>query len=771
MNGTFLPLNQGEINTVRGVPFAIERDAKGVAKAVEKSEFPVRSSAPVAAVLLSGMVTADCRNCDWWGPDEFWYNYSARTFLGDLMGYVKLEYDHLKMETIPLLYGVTVWSYELVHHKKPYEEESLQTFGSAPFQEPFKSDPQAAALLDGALRLNENPEGDKGTRYVLAVKANAQRELKRVSLSFLPKPSKPFITAVTLVLEGTGIPFEKTVSHYDFLNKSYLDSVDKLSRRLYQYKDELPQTVAPSFPEGYGGMRVSFEGNSNVPQIFGNVFHHNLWDMSRVKIDETGMPHTSSTNTCDFGCYTGNGMFARVDGGYSRHIWTRDVGRTAIETANLGESRNIQKYAEVMNRYLDCSDRFELPKRWMRIANIKELGLALDDIYNGKENDGHASVMLSIYNAYRCGDIDGNYLKDNMDSLKIAVDCYQWQVDHPELSNFEKVLWSESEASVQGYSVPDLFSNVSSVYALEAYGYLFEDAGEPAYAKKSRDLATLLREGIDQVFLSRSEKWGEIYHDCNYDCWTYDYKRYAYAFQFADVYSYDLSQTGKEMETRLRNSYKEQKSRFFNAYSGRQMGYGQAYLTQAAMMLDEVEDYSKCMEAESYFCYHQYDSNYIVPEGVVMHPTGKYWYRNSDQGNAVQQAEIMKTARLLLGVDDLSRTGALKLIPRLPNSFDGFSVKDFKLHLFENGRVRRVFADYAYRRTGSGYRLTFQAKELVLFGFCRIGPFDGAASLPVNIKLDGKETLKPYRWQNIANHAYVFVAIDGGCNQVEIAVG
>lgn len=77
-------------------------------------------------------------------------------------------------------------------------------------------------------------------------------------------------------------------------------------------------------------------------------------------------------------------------------------------------------------------------------------------------------------------------------------------------------------------------------------------------------------------------------------------KRFVYAMIYSDVCGYDLTNIEGKKYAILQNSYKEQKHRYFKAYSGRQMGYGQGYITETALMFDEVEDYTDCVEACAY---------------------------------------------------------------------------------------------------------------------------------------------------------------------------
>ena len=94
------------------------------------------------------------------------------------------------------------------------------------------------------------------------------------------------------------------------------------------------------------------------------------------------------------------------------------------------------------------------------------------------------------------------------------------------------------------------------------------------------------------------------------------------------------------------------------------------------------------------------DSSYIVPEGVIVHGSKRFWYRNSDLGNAVQQAEIVKCARLLLGIDDIAPERGLRLVPRLP---DGWTSLETEAYTVTKADRTVVPFSFSYRRgTGAG---------------------------------------------------------------------
>ena len=116
----------------------------------------------------------------------------------------------------------------------------------------------------------------------------------------------------------------------------------------------------------------------------------------------------------------------------------------------------------------------------------------------------------------------------------------------------------------------------------------------------------------------------------------------------------------------------------------------------------------------------------MVPEGVILHGSGQYWFRNSDLGNAVRQAEIIKEARLMLGVDDFD-PAALQIIPRLPATMTAMEAKG--LPVITADGVKSV--DYRYERSAdlplwatdgnTAYSMSLTGDVTV--GEVRFGPF------------------------------------------------
>jgi hypothetical protein len=416
------------------------------------------------------------------------------------------------------------------------------------------------------------------------------------------------------------------------------------------------------------------------------------------------------------------GTFKNNAASYASHMWARDVGRMLLELLFSGEHARTVRAAEVFHRYLyDPCVRFARP-HWKRIINASELSPELRQFVAGKENDGHAAIMLFIHGLWARGAVGIEWLRANRKPIADAAGWFLWQMENPAESSFDRVLYSESEASTQRYGGYDLFSNAYACHALAAYAELAHAMQDAALEEQCRGAVVTLKRGIMERFTTTHPRYGRIFVDTIDDVWTWEYKRFAPVFLLPDLAGYDPESVDLETCTIARNTYRAQKEDYFSSAAGRQMGYGQGYLTETALVLDELEDYSSCVEQAALFCYHHSDHPYIVPEGVIMHPSGRFWFRNCDLGNAVQQGEIVKCARLVVGLDDLSPRTGLKIIPRLPGSWSSIELEGHPIVTEQDGRITRVPISMEYARRGAGYILKLTADEPILVDSVRLGP-------------------------------------------------
>lgn len=754
----FYHLNNDAAETLvyHDIPFKVEKN-DGIVKAMDINAMHYSGAKKhylnqkCEALFFLGMTTSSFQCSEWWAQKERNYDYSRRLFIGDRIGKIHIIYDDRTEDLFSILFGVNVWNYDLFEKAKDWEK-GISSWGG-PFREPFESDKEAEKLFYNCMQLMENTGEtvEKNTKWVFGIKVNPNKVIKSVRFSLDESKEAGFnVSSVTALAAGEEIKKDWKIIDLDyFLSKKYYANVDKLSRRLYQFRDELPQKVDAIVPLNYDAPKVKFKGNG-FADIFTNVFSINIMDMAYIKVDDTGRTHTSSKNPYHFGCYIGMGTFNQGTCYYD-HVWTRDVGRGLMEICNVGYFDRCNLAVEDLHKLLYYPSTIFKEPHWKRIANMTENDGAMFDNVQGKENDGHASAMLAIYTLYNKGGVDVAWLKEHHKQLFDAANWFVWQIENPAESNFDRVLYSNSEASTQIHGGYDLFSNILAVSALRAYVLMFEDMGDEKSVRKFSWAADIIYNGCKERFVLDHPRFGKVFTDTTDDCWTYEYKRFADLFIKSDLYGYDVFVDDYAVFEMMNRTFDAQLEDFYYPEAGRQMGYGQGYLTETVLMLDRYKEMTDCVEAASMFCYHHTDVPYIVPEGVIIHGSKRFWYRNSDLGNAVQQAEIIKVARLIIGLDDISKKRGLRIIPRLPDTWNEISVIDYPVTTCDK---ETVTVSYCYKRLDNGFEVNFKAEKEVLVDFIRVGPFPGDTS---GVSVEGTDAAEVKLVRiNDRNFAYIY---------------
>lgn len=723
---------------VCGIPFAVRRSEGKVSKIEGNNVRTENCEGYFSKLYFLGMSTESWQCSEWWGQTEVQYDESTRLFFGDRVGRIRIIFTDRTEELISVIFGVNAFNYNLFFKQKP-NEGLFGDFGS-PYDEPFRSDANARKLLDNALIMYENKSdnAEKMTKWVFAYIPRADKKIEKIEWFKEDGKRADFvISAVTGLptgenesggLEGVDLSY--------FLRKDWYKPVELLKRRVYQYLDEIPKSVDLLDVTGFDALDLRFYNKDGL-DLFTNVYRKNIMDMAYRKVTDDGMPHTSSAGTADFGCYVGFGTYAIHDS-YGGHVWTRDIGRLLIELSCWGYFERVSMAIDKLHEMLYYpSLRFKIP-HWKRVANL--IAQNENDLFNeGNENDGHASIMMAVYTYYRKSGVGKKWLEENRQHLRDAADYYLWQEANPAESNFDGILYSHSETSTQTFGGYDLYANIISLTALRMYARLFDILEDKEYADNLRRLSDKLYKGVKEKFILDDNHFGKVWTDTTDDCWTYEYKRFAEILMASDYETLDAAADDPEKFELLTGTFKAEKEVYYNPYSGRQMGYGQGYLSGAAMMLDFFDEYTDCVNASANLCYHHTDVPYIVPEGVIRHGSGKFWYRNSDLGNAVQQAEIVKEARLMVGIDDLNGE-RFRLIPRLPGTMTKLEASGVPVTL--NGKIAKI--SFVYERGAEGsinvsdgktnYGFTYEGK--IKPECLRVGPFD-SDNIKADAELDG----------------------------------
>jgi hypothetical protein len=166
------------------------------------------------------------------------------------------------------------------------------------------------------------------------------------------------------------------------------------------------------------------------------------------------------------------------------------------------------------------------------------------------------------------------------------------------------------------------------------------------------------------------------------------------------------------------------------------MGYGQGLVTQAALLLDRMHDATTMLDWAAKEIYDPGYDSFITPEACDIDPTGRYIYRMSDLGNGVQEAEIVKMLRLVIGVDD-TQPDRLRFYPRMPCNWNEITVTKYPVLFEHSGEPETASLQYQLKRSDDGMILEISADKAIGPVTMRLGPFNKKPGIS-NIRVNGE---------------------------------
>lgn len=665
---------------------------------------------------------------------------SYRFFVGDELGRIRVEYEDGTAQVFPLLLGEGVW------------------WGRAfyDFQEPFPTDARLQQAFAGALRLYPAKPLDDGD-YIAIIDPkpvpirsirieNSQAKKGTLVIKGITVESRDAgdIPTATALMPGV---FSKEFDRFIRTRALRPAGVDEAQeqQRLGRLKQELYVSdnefrglnVAPSVPTGYSGPEVSFKGTGRgavYAGILANVFRYNVQDIL-AKIDADGMYHTSTKDAISWGGYRGFGTFRKDVGGYYGVSYTRDMGRSVGEIATLGFTKDAERNADydlkMARRYAtDPSLKYEgvqLPPHWGMLVNNQHAP--------GFENDGQGLTILFLYKLWQQLPERDAWLRARWPDVKAAGDWILWQLDHPEISGAKGGLLHTTgeSANGDGYSV---YPDAACMHGLRALAVMAESIGEKADAERWRAGAERMQAAITDHYIVSDPKYGRV--------WTLAYSNWTdkgtvlgpLIFQaddwgFAPEDSYPAWRALNEAAyQRLVDMYEP-----FGFY-GQSMGYGQGFVTQSALLLDRMHNATAMLDWAAKEIYNPRIGSFIVPEGVEIDRTGRYWFPIGDLGNGVQEAEIVKTLRLVMGVDD-TRPERLQFFPRMPYDWSEIAVSKYPVVTEQAGKLQIASLQYSLKRTNAGMELRIAADKNLGQVAMRLGPFAHPPKV-TDVRVNGK---------------------------------
>ncbi|MBU6410701.1 MAG: hypothetical protein KGR98_09960, partial [Verrucomicrobia bacterium] len=441
-----------------------------------------------------------------------------------------------------------------------------------------------------------------------------------------------------------------------------------------------------------------------------------------AKVDADGMYHTSTQGALfswgagQFGTYRTN------VGRYYDESWCRDMGRSLQELTLLGYTNDAARCADYCLRTARLweeqpSLKFKgqsLPRHWGRIANKPQNAPPF-------ENDGHGLVTMFLYKLWqRLPDRD-DWLRARWPDVKAAGDWILWQFAHPEISGATNgILHTTGEcAGGDGYSV---YADYVCMDALKALAQMADSIGESNSAAQWRDRAAEMRQAIAENYIINDPKYGHVWmlahagwptHPTVLGPLIFDADYQGFAPEDDDP---ALRPVNEAAYQRLIDTYKP-----FGFY-GQAMGYGQGFVTQSALLLDRMRDATTMLDWIAKEIYDPKFGSFIVPEGVQIDPTGRFWFRTGDLGNGVQEAEIVKALCLVIGVDD-TQPSRPQFFPRMPYGWKEMAVEQYPV-LFERAvKLETAHLRYQLERSGEEMELTIAADRDLGPVLMRLGPF------------------------------------------------
>ncbi len=718
-----LPLAKGEAACARtlyryGVPFV-----ETAWHAPAGGSIQVEVGAEAKRIFLLGMT--ETQRPQAWSKAS---TYSARFFVGDKLGEIHLHYGDGSTQDFPLILGESVW------------------WGLPFYQahEPFPADAHLRSAFEQAVHLYPAAPVEDGN-YIAVIEP---KPIQLTSIEITDSPAKVgsvAIAGVTVesalgasIAGATSIPAgEFSPAFIKFLLEKPLRAAGvnegasqqrlfELSKALYSTDSVFKQPILPQIPKAYSGPQVSFKGTAYASALQ-NAFYANVQDMLD-KVDADGTYHTSTRDALSWAGDPRSaggefGTFRKGVGVYYGQSWSRDLGRSLQELTELGflsRTTPTADFALLSARTWAENPSLKyhgepLPPHWSRIINRPDFSAPF-------ENDGHGLISLFIYKLWlRLPDHDA-WLRAHWTDVKAAGDWIPWQFEHANTSGAANgVLFTTGESAAgKGYSVyPDSICMTS----LDALAQMADSIGETKSATLWRDRAEKMRSAIPARYLIADPKYGQV--------WTLDSAGWPNQSTVLGPLIFLADYNGfapEDDNPGWRPANEAAYQRLIDTYHpfgfyGWAMGYGQGFVTQAALLLDRMKDVTPMLNWTARATYDPQINSFVVPEGVQVDPTGRFIYRTGDHGNGVQEAEIVKALRIVIGVDD-NQPGRIRVFPRMPYGWSEIGVEKYPLLFEQKGRRETAFIKYRLKRTT--VQMDFEISSDKNLGpiAMRLGPFE-----------------------------------------------
>ena len=594
--------------------------------------------------------------------------------------------------------------------------------------------------------------GSQGQVAVTGVTAQTGAQAPHLVPVALPGPPAAFSAWLRERALPTGAPGRPAPEDFALLTRA-LRPPDQDDLRA------LPTTP----PAGFPGPRLQFAGNVDA-LLLTNLYYGTVADMAG-KIDADGTFHTSSRHAPDFGAPW---LWHPGRQTYYGHAWSRDLGRVLMELVDLG-------YRDESERCLDYTDRCLFlptrragpgPRHWPMVMNLPDS--------DNPESDGHGLQMLFHYRAWLHAGCRPQWVREHWPALQEAAGYLVWCLDHPEQSRSQHGLIYSATEAVGPYMEGGfgLYCDVPCLLGLRGYARMAAAAGRPDLARQWGEAASRLEAAISGYYPGWDPQFGPVWDRDRSRAtplfWGTGNAALAPLIVGADYLGFDAAdRLPPGWRERTEHTYRRQLAECVppGACFNGGLGYTHCFLTQAALLLDRLEEASTMLHWLALVSYDPRSRPWVAPEVGWVSPDGTQWKRLGDLGNAVQEGEATKCLRLVLGIDDL-RPECLQLVPRLPPGWTGARATGYPVVVRTPAGVVTRRLDFAVTRAAAGeIRLLAQADGPLGPVRVRLGPFPPGCPA-VSVRLGGRP--RPVALCNRGDGRWAWVELAPGLRRVEL---
>ena len=769
----------------------------GTTRVINGNKETIPFNASAEKLFMLGMINYGWENgvAHWSEHPEMRTERDDQNYIGNRVGVIRINYQSGLSDTIPLIVGSTIWFSSHWAHGGSHDVSVAcqEPFKSRPdLMKILRNSltiyednaPSSFASDYKHFYLTVVPRNEKIKSFVIEDDPYTRGTPLISGISFIGKSTSGMHSFGKVRVD----PSDVSVS-YDVSNPpDIVEKTEKLAAVLYTRESDLPANPEIlTLPKGLDATSIRFKGGKEAAWL-SDIWVANLVQINEKFNPETGYFRETGVDCPWYGGYSGIGTW-NIQGVYPAAYSRTSDHYVTLALRHLNNPQREKSFVDFCDYYLYFYrhnhdpekgppnsildiNRYpkDAPPHWsMELSNPPTAGglLQVNEIYGDEEMDGHASTIIGRWFAWRLeGGINNDWLmekrgaifeKSRWESTMDAADFICWLMDYTGLD----LVYSEGEFTGWGgighnfclvpegmsseknpdrikenyanANMYEAYPNFACMTALRCAAEMADSTGNENLAKKWNSYADRIHDGMLRKLISG-----------DYNKLKWRISPYSILTTFQDrlvqtwysLYGEGLDPQGwdQKMLEITRNTFHEHMQMPYGHQPVLAMGYGQGWLTHAALALDEMDDAGILLVNAAKYSYDK-NMNYmdadrgidwrkwmwIIPEGTNLLPDGS-WHRINDLSNGANQGPVMHAIELCAGVDDTDPFH-VKILPRIPEPLTGIEVMNHTMLVNVDGELVKAKVDYEYTKDLS---FNLKSSRSIPFLSLRFGPYESA---------------------------------------------